>query len=279
MPLGLTLLVVVSILVLFGVGQRILDRMRLSDKAAILFLAAMFIGSLIPNIPLGRNFSINIGGAIIPFILSAYLFVKADTGKEKWRAVLASLTAGAAIYLASRLLPAEPETMFVDPNYVYGILAGLIAYLFGRSRRASFIAGVMGVILADLAQGIENIIRNISTPIRLGGAGIVDAVIISGLLAVILAEVVGEFRERLQGGTAKKNMRFDHAEFTSAIGVDDKKDTGVDGEKQSNTDSEAKPNADDCCNTADTGSGDKPVKADAANDNQKEGEQNNEKNQ
>lgn len=220
MPFGLTLLVVVSILVLFGVGQRILDRMRLSDKGAIFFLAAIFIGSLIPDIAFGRNFSINLGGAVVPMILVIYLFVKADTSAEKGRALLAAVLAGTGIYLAGRLLPDEPEVMIIDPNYVYGLLAGIIAYLFGRSRRASFIAGILGVILADLAQGVENILRNIPAPLRLGTAGMVDTILISGFLAVMLAEVVGEFRERLQGGTAKKNMRFEHSEFTSTMGAD-----------------------------------------------------------
>lgn len=224
MPLGLTLLVVASILVLFGVGHRILDRMRLNDKTALLFMAAIFIGGLIPDIPLGRRFSINLGGAVVPFILVVYLYVKADTGKEKSRAILASLASGAAIYLAGRLLPHEPETMLFDPNYIYGIIAGIVAYLFGRSRRASFIAGIMGVILADLAQGVENIIRNIPTPVRLGSAGALDAIVISGLLAVMLAEFIGELREKMQGGTDKKDMHFDHAEFTSAIGAEDKEE-------------------------------------------------------
>lgn len=222
MSFGLTLLVVVSILVLFGVGQRILDRMRLSDKGAVFFLAAIFIGSLIPDIPIGRNFSINLGGAVVPMILVLYLFVKADTGAEKGRALFAAVLAGTGIFLAGRLLPDEPETMFIDPNYAYGLLAGIIAYLFGRSRRASFIAGVLGVILADLAQGVENILRNIPAPLRLGTAGMVDTILISGFLAVMLAEVVGELRERLQGGTVKKNMRFDHSEFTGATGAEGK---------------------------------------------------------
>lgn len=221
MPLGLTLLVAASILVLFGVGHQVLDRMRLNDKTALLFMAAIFVGGLLPDISLGNRFTINLGGAVIPFILAIYLFVKAGTAKEKWRAVLASLVAGAAIYAAGRLLPHEPESIIFDPNYAYGIIAGVVAYLFGRSRRASFIAGIMGVILADIAQGIENIIRGIPAPIRLGAAGAVDAVVISGLLAVLLAEVVGELRERLQGGTEKKHMRFDHGEFTSAIGAED----------------------------------------------------------
>ena len=65
MSVGLTLLVVTGILFLFGIGHNILDRMRLSDKAALFFMAGILIGSFIPNIPLGKRVSINIGGAII----------------------------------------------------------------------------------------------------------------------------------------------------------------------------------------------------------------------
>jgi uncharacterized membrane protein len=223
MPLGLTILVVVTILIFFGVGQRILDRMRLSDKTAILFLAAIFVGSLIPDIPLGRNFYINIGGAIIPIILVVYLFVKAGTDMERIRAGMASVLSALGVYLAGRFMPAEPETIVFDPNYIYGIIAGIIGYLFGRSRRGSFIAGVTGVILADLIQGIENFIRGIPTPVRLGGAGAVDAVVIGGFSAVILAEVIGEFREKIQGGTAKKQMEYHNGSFINKS--DHKKET------------------------------------------------------
>jgi len=223
MPIGLTLLVVVSILVLFGIGHRVLDRMRLNDKVALLFMVGIFVGTLIPDIPITGNFHVNIGGAIIPIILVIYLFVTAGTDKERLRAIVASALAGIAVFAAGRLLPEEPENIVFDPNYLYGIIAGVIAYLFGRSRRASFIAGISGVLLADIAQGIINIMRNIPTVIRLGSAGAVDAVVISGFLAVILAELVGEFRERLQGGTEKKDMRFNHAEFTSAIGTEAEK--------------------------------------------------------
>lgn len=222
MPAGLTLLVVVSILVLFGVGHRILDRMRLNDKTALLFMAGIFIGTLIPDIRITRSFYINIGGAVIPIILAIYLFISAGSDRERIRALFASILAGIAVLVAGWILPEEPENIIFDPNYIYGIVAGLIAYLFGRSRRASFIAGISGVLLADIAQGILNAARNIPTVVRLGSAGAVDAVVISGFLAVILAELLGELRERLQGGTAKKHMTFNHAEFTSDISAEEK---------------------------------------------------------
>ncbi|NLX71064.1 MAG: DUF1614 domain-containing protein [Clostridiales bacterium] len=232
MPLGLTLLVVATILVLFGVGQRMLDRMRLSDKTAVLFMVAIFIGSLIPDIPLGRDLFINIGGAVVPLILVIYLFVKAGTGMEKARAAIAAILSGLGVYLAGRYMPSEPETIIIDPNYAYGIIAGVIGYLFGRSRRASFIAGVLGVILADLAQAIENILLGIPTRIRLGGAGAVDTVVIAGFLAVILAEVVGELRERIQGGTAKKSMVYQQGEFMRRERSENKYEGGDDENEQ-----------------------------------------------
>src|SRR5690606_15503885 len=135
--------------------------MRLRDKSAILFMLAIFIGGILPDIPIGNRFSINIGGAIVPFILVVYLYVKAGTKKEKVRSILASVLAGIAVFLMGRLMPSEPENIVVDPNYIYGIVSGLVGYLIARSRRASFIAGVMGIILADIGQGVENVIMNI----------------------------------------------------------------------------------------------------------------------
>lgn len=213
MSLGLILLVAVGLLILFGVAQRVLDRMRLSDRWALAVVAAIFLGSFIPDIHLGNGFYINVGGAIIPLALCVYLFVKAGTGKERFRAIAAALVGGGIVLLAGRLLPDEPEAMWFDPNYIYGLLAGLAAYLMGRSRRSAFIGGVVGVLLADLAQGIINRVNGLSGPVYLGGGGALDVVVISGLLAVILADVIGEIRERAQGGTAKTDMEYNQGRF------------------------------------------------------------------
>ena len=125
----------------------------------------------------------------------------------------AALIGGVAVYFAGRLMPAEPEAIWIDPNYVYGLLAGLAGYLLGRSRRSAFIGGVMGVLLGDLAQGIVSRTEGLTTPVQLGGGGALDAVVLSGLLAVLLAEGIGEIRERLQGGTRKKNMEYHDGHF------------------------------------------------------------------
>ena len=204
MSLGLILLMALAVLVLFGVGERVLDRMRLNDRQALLVIAAIFIGGLLPDIALGPV-RVNIGGAIIPFILCVYLLVRAGTHKERIRALAASVLTGVSVYLLGRFTPGDPTQISFDPNYLYGLLGGAIAYILGRSRRASFVAAVLGVLGADIALGVINFASGLDQTLRLGSAGALDVVVISGLLAVLLCEIVGEILERMQNGAAHDN--------------------------------------------------------------------------
>ena len=196
MSIGTIVLTVVAVLIFFGALERVLDRMRLTDRAALLLIAAMFVGTLLPNIQLGRV-SLGIGGAVIPLGVCVYLLIRANESREVWRSLIGAVLTGAAVFGLSMLLPDEPEEMFMDPNLLYGLAGGAIAWLLGRSRRGAFICGVMGVILADVATAILNWSRGVDQRLVLGGAGIADTVVISGVLAVLLAELVGEIAERV----------------------------------------------------------------------------------
>lgn len=199
MSLAMLLLTVVAVLIFFGVLERVLDRMRLTDRAALVLIALMFVGTLIPNIVLGKV-SVSIGGAVIPLGVCVYLLCRAETAREVARSLIGAVLSGAAVYGLSVLLPDEPEEMFMDPNLLYGLAGGVIAYILGRSRRGAFICGVVGVILADVTTAIINWSRGIDQQLVLGGAGIADTVVISGVLAVLLAELVGEILERIARG-------------------------------------------------------------------------------
>ena len=202
MSVGLILLSLVSVLVLFGADQRVLDKMHLTDRAALLIAAAIFFGGLAPDIQVGRV-AVNLGGAVVPLGVCVWLLIKADSREEALRALLGSVLTGVAVFALSRLMPAEPEQITLDPNYTYGIAGGLIAYLLGRSRRGALICGVLGVVLADTATALINWQNGVNTTLRLGGAGAMDTVVISGLIAVLLAELVGELLERM----ARPNQR------------------------------------------------------------------------
>lgn len=214
MSTGLILLVIAGILVGFGVAQRVLDRLRLTDRQALFFVLALLVGGLLPDIPLGVNLSVNAGGALVPIGLSVYLLIKAGSAKEVIRALVASVLTGAAIYFLGKLLPDEPEAAFMDFTYLYGLVGGVIAYLFGRSRRGAFVAGVLGAVIADLWSAAEIWMQGVSQPLRLGGAGAMDVIVISGIVAVLLAEFMGELLERMTRGTHRdENREFAHGEF------------------------------------------------------------------
>lgn len=190
------LLTIVAVLVFCGLLQRVLDRMHLRDRTALMLIGAMLLGTFLPNIPLGPV-RLSIGGAVIPLGVCVYLFFKADESMERWRTLLGTALTGGTVYALSLLLPAEAEKLPIEPMLLYGMAGGLVAWLLGRSRRGAFICGVAGVLLADTATAFVNWSRGIQQPLVLGGAGFADASVISGVLAVLLCELVGETVERM----------------------------------------------------------------------------------
>ncbi|NLL47010.1 MAG: DUF1614 domain-containing protein [Firmicutes bacterium] len=146
--------------------------------------------------------SLNLGGAVVPLALVVYLLARADSAKERIRSLVAALITGGIVYGVSQYTDFDPSspTLFFDPLWLFSIVAGIIGYLSGRSRRASFIAGVLGLLTVDFIHLSLALINNMATRVALGGAGVFDATIVAGLIAVGLAEFVGETRERLAGG-------------------------------------------------------------------------------
>lgn len=204
-PVSLIILFTAMALIFLGVGQRVLDRMRLTDTQALALLAVMVAGVFLPEIRLTRGIAIDIGGLLAPLGVAIYLLISAGTVWEKTRAILASLITAAVVYAGDKIIPPDPgpvdSRLGIDPTILPALAGGLVAYLFGRSRRAAFIAGTLGVVLTDVISVIENAIRGVPGAVAaFGGAGAFDASVISGFLAVALAELIGETREFLQGG-------------------------------------------------------------------------------
>ncbi len=197
MSIGMVALVIVTVLTLFGVSSRVFDGMYLSDKGALMFIAAMFVLGLVPEVPLGDHIKINLGGSVVPVALCVYLFVRAGTAKERWRTVAAVVITTAVVYALGVWMPNEPEQIVLDPNYAYAIAAAVVAYALGRSRRGAFIAAVMGVLLADVVNAVVLAAQGIAYDLNLGGGGYFDVVVLSGIGAVVLAELFGELMERI----------------------------------------------------------------------------------
>lgn len=214
MTVGLILLIVTGIIIAFGVGQRALDRLRLTDSQAFVFMALVIVLGFVPEIPLGRT-SVNIGGCLLPLGMSAYLFIKADTGWERVRCVIAAAVTGAAVWALMRFLPDEPDALPFEPNWLYGIAAAVVAYLLGRSRRCAFVGGTLGVILAQIVSVAPVWLSGTEQTLALGGAGAFDAVVVAGFGGVMLAEIAGEITERIVRGKKRPQRVFRDGEFVT----------------------------------------------------------------
>lgn len=213
-PIGIIILIVVSVLIYLGLAHRALDRMRLSDKGALVVIGGIILGSFV-NIPLPFlpfRTSINVGGALVPVGLAIYLLVRAGTSKEWMRALVGAVVTAVVVYVIGSLINAgttmEPAGRYavLDAIYLYPLAGGIVAYLLGRSRRAAFIAATLGVLLVDvfhyfwlLSQGAPA-----SYAVSIGGAGAFDTIVLAGIIAILLAEIIGESFERLSGGPGVK---------------------------------------------------------------------------
>lgn len=209
MPVGVIILLAVSLLLFLGLGHRALDRLRLTDRQALVMLGAMLLGSFI-DIPILRgtwDISLNVGGGLVPVAIAIWLLAGARVPAERTRGLLVALLTGALLFLVTKLFRFEEGQAIIDPTYLFGIAAGAIAYIAGRSRRAAFAGGVLGVFLLDVAHLVEILIRRIPSRVSIGGAGVFDAIVIAGFLALGLAELGGEAFERVTGGPRDQGER------------------------------------------------------------------------
>ncbi len=78
---------------------------------------------------------------------------RAGTAAERLRAVAASLVTAGVIWGVARWTDFGPHggtPMFLDSSWLFSIVGGIVAYFSGRSRRAAFVAGVLGLVLFQI---------------------------------------------------------------------------------------------------------------------------------
>ncbi|TDX52903.1 DUF1614 domain-containing protein [Orenia marismortui] len=237
MPMGVILLILLEIIIYFGFAERMIIKMGLSKTSLIIFFALMIIGSFI-DIPITRDplITINLGGAIVPIVLAFYLLSKMDEKGELFRAIIATLIAGGAIFALTQIYRFEEGHTLIDTNYLFPIISGVVAYLIGRSRKAAFVAGTLGFLVYDLIHVVRITMGGVPGEADIGGAGAFDSIVIGGILAILLAEILGESRENLFKANQESKEKFNkhklaHSSVEFAeLGHKEKEDRGEENE-------------------------------------------------
>ncbi len=135
----------------------------------------------------GTIIAVNVGGALIPAIVSLYLLIKNDL----WGL---GLVATICVALVCNQVAHPVQGLGIAlPVFVPALTAGIVALVLSRRHAAplAYIGGSMGTLVgADLLN--LGAIRRMGAPVAsIGGAGTFDGIFLAGILAVLIASLSG----------------------------------------------------------------------------------------
>jgi uncharacterized membrane protein len=130
--------------------------------------------------------ALNLGGAVIPLLVSGYLLVKTNL----W--VTAAFAVLFMAFVTYRLAKPLPGLGIALPAFVPPVLAALVAVIiaYDQAPTVAYISGTVGTLVgADILN--LNKIKKLGAPVAsIGGAGTFDGIFLNGILAVLLSAIV-----------------------------------------------------------------------------------------
>jgi uncharacterized membrane protein len=196
-------------------------RIGLSSRVAFLVLLASLIGSYF-NIPVvelparqiltreevqffgmhyvipvtaewpGTLIAVNVGGALIPVVVSLYLLIT----HHLWiRGAIAVACVAAICHLLAYPVQGLGIAM---PIFAPPIACAVVALVLSRSEAAAlaYIGGSLGALIGADLLNLDKV-KGLGAPVAsIGGAGTFDGVFLTGILAVLLASLFSPVRNR-----------------------------------------------------------------------------------
>jgi len=141
----------------------------------------------------GTLLAVNIGGAVIPTIMSTYLVLR----YQLWlRAVIAVLVI--AVIIHAMATPVQGVGIAV-PVFAPVVVTAILAFLLSREYAAplAYIGGSMGTLVGADLMNLDKI-GSLGAPVAsIGGAGTFDGIFLTGILSVLLAGLAAPSRPGL----------------------------------------------------------------------------------
>lgn len=131
----------------------------------------------------GTIIAINVGGAVIPILLSLFLLFRYDL----WiRGIIATACVAVIVHM---LAAPVPGVGIGEPIFAPPLATAIVSVLISRTYAAplAYISGSLGVLIgADLLNLGE--VQGMGAPVAsIGGAGTFDGIFLTGVIAVLLA--------------------------------------------------------------------------------------------
>jgi len=138
----------------------------------------------------GTLVAVNVGGAVIPTLMSIYLLFKRDL----WvKGLLATAIVALVIH---RMADPVPGLGIAVPVFMPVVVTAIVAMLLSREDSAplAYIAGSLGTLIGADLTNLDKV-RGLGAPVAsIGGAGTFDGIFLTGILAVLLASLYARQR-------------------------------------------------------------------------------------
>jgi uncharacterized membrane protein len=175
----------------FNIPVSVLPGTPVRSDEIVEYFGMRYVVPLVTSWP-GTVLAVNVGGAVIPTLMSAYLVVR----YQLWlRAVLA--TAAIAFVIHSMATPV-PGIGIAVPVFAPVVTTAILAFILSREYAAplAYIGGSMGTLLGADLLNLDKI-SGLGAPVAsIGGAGTFDGIFLTGILAVLLAGIASPSRPR-----------------------------------------------------------------------------------
>lgn len=144
-------------------------------------LIDVFLGSM-PSIYKEQIIAVNLGGCVLPVLLSFYLIQKV----EPVSFLITFLVVMVVAYLSARAVPGVGIVMpvWISP-FTSAITAALVAP--HSAAAVAFSAGVLGTLFGADILHLRDFMRSTPGMLSIGGAGVFDGIFLTGIIAAFLS--------------------------------------------------------------------------------------------
>lgn len=127
--------------------------------------------------------AINVGGALLPLLLSLYLFLRST---ERGRMLVGVAIVAAVVHNLARIVPGVgiAVPMFIPPLTAAAV--GLVL-AFRRAPPLAYVSGSMGTLIGADLLNLPRIAELGAPIVSIGGAGTFDGIFLTGIIAGLLA--------------------------------------------------------------------------------------------
>jgi uncharacterized membrane protein len=126
--------------------------------------------------------ALNVGGCILPVLLSIYLLFKAPL-------IPVAICTLIMIIVSKSLSRPVPSVGIALPAIIPPIVAGVLALIFARHNApaVAYISGVLGVLIGADLLNLNKLSKVGRGVMSIGGAGVFDGIYLVGIIAVLIA--------------------------------------------------------------------------------------------